>query len=455
MSIPRRRFLRAGGALAASSLVFPSIVKAENLGSQKLRVAVIGVGGRGRSHVSELMSEELVAFCDVDDDRAAQTFRRYPKVPRFKDFRVMFDKMGKNLDAVSIAAPDHMHYPIALWAIAHGKHILVEKPLVRTVEEAVLLKRAAKESGVVSQMGNQGHAGDGLRVIQEWIAAGLIGEVNESYHWTNRPIWPQGMKNYNSVVPVPTNLDWDLWQGVAPAIEYRDGIAPFAWRRYRNYGCGAVGDIACHSMDSVYTTLGLGYPVSVKSTSNGMTGLAYPESSTVDFEFRKPGSGDRFVAHWMDGCWIPREVPFVPEAFYRDALNADGSRKGAFLGGSFIVGTKGTIVCDMYSGRPMILPQDYFKQLRQDRALPEKSLPRVKGGHFKEWVDCIKQGKQPGANIVDYAADFTATALLGAVSLSFEEKLGFDSDARSFTGNAEANELLKSQYEYREEFLPS
>ena len=454
MNLPRRRFLQAGGALA-SSLCFPSIIKAQNLGSEKLRIAIIGVGGRGRSHVSGLQSEQIVAFCDVDENRAAESFHKYPGVPRFKDYRVMFDKMGKDFDAVSIATPDHMHYPIALWALAQGKHILVEKPLVRTFEEAMLLKQAAKDAGVITQMGNQGHASDGLRSIQEWLHAGLIGEVQEAYHWTNRPIWPQGMTRYEPVSPIPSGLDWDLWQGVAPRIDYRASLAPFRWRGYRNYGCGAIGDIACHSMDVSYTSLGLGYPSKISARSSGMTELAFPKESSIDFEFKRPGSDKTLKVHWLDGGRMPSKVPFVPDEAYHASTRADGSPKPAVANASFLVGTKGTIMCDMYCGKPMLFPNDYFKQLRKDRALPQKSLARVKGGHFMEWVNCIKEGKQPGANIVDYAADFTATALLGAVALTSETPLTFDPSSQRFVGNDEANKQLKSQYDYRKEFLPA
>lgn len=190
----RRQFLKSSGALAASTLFFPSITRAQNLGSDKLKIAFVGVGGRGKSHVKGMGQEEVVAFCDVDEVRAGDTFAKFPDIPRYKDYRVMLDKIGKDIDAVSIAVPDHMHYPIALWALAHKKHILVEKPLVRTFDEAMLLKKAAKEAGVITQMGNQGHANDGLRKIREWIDAGLIGDVQEAFHRTNRPIWPQGME---------------------------------------------------------------------------------------------------------------------------------------------------------------------------------------------------------------------------------------------------------------------
>lgn len=458
MLLPRRRFLKAGGALAVSSVLCPSILQAQNRGSDKLRVAIIGVGGRGKMHVSGLAHEQIVAFCDVDDRRAADSFRKYPKVPRFKDYRVMLDQMGNQIDAVSIAIPDHMHYAVALWVIAQGKHVLVEKPLVRTFEEAMLLKQVAREAGVVTQMGNQGHAGDGIRNIQEWVQGGVIGEVKETFHWTNRPIWPQGMSKTAPPSDVPKELDWNLWQGVAPARPYCEGIAPRNWRGYRDYGCGAVGDIACHSMDSSYTALQLGFPTRVSAVSDGISDLAYPKSSEITFDFVSGLSGQPVRVNWLDGGRIPQEVPHVPKGFIQGLVTMSGRDKlhpKPIDSGTFIVGSKGTIYTSMYAESPMIFPYDYFRQMKREKSFPEKTIPRVEDGHFKEWTRCIKEGRQPGANIVDHAADFTATALLGTVALSVDGVLDFDTTTQTFTNNPSANQFLKSRYAYRKEFLPT
>lgn len=451
MRIPRRNFLKIGSVLAASPFVIPNIIRAENRGGQKLRIAVIGVGGRGHSHVKGYASEELVAFCDVDDKTAAKSYELYPDVPRFKDYRVMFDKMRNQIDAVSIAVPDHMHFPIAMWAIAEGKHILCEKPLVRTVEEAMMLKKATADSGLITQMGNQGHANDGLREIQEWVAAGLIGEVREVYHWTNRPIWPQGMVAQPAAEAIPSTMAWDLWLGVAPKVDYSPEIAPFKWRGFWDYGCGAIGDIACHSMDVSYTTLNLGYPTMVSAESPDTSAVAFPTESTIHFTFPAKGKRPEIKMTWMDGRRRPSGVPFVPDEFIL-ADEATG-RKGQ-ANGSVLVGSKGAIFTDMYAKRGRIFPNDYFKELRSGDALPPATLPRIGKDHFMEWVDGCKTGTQPGANIPNYAADFTATALLGTIALKAEGPLQFDAGKMEFIGNAHANALLKSQYQYRKEFLP-
>ncbi len=451
----RRSFLQKSATIAASTLYAPSILTAESLKCDKIRVAIIGIGGRGREHVKCLRNEQLVAFCDVDYQRSAKTINAHPNIPRFDDFRVMFDQMGSRIDAVSIATPDHMHYPIALWAIANGKHILVEKPLVRTFAEAMHLKQVAKKAGVITQMGNQGHASEGLRRLKEWIMAGLIGEVDRVVHWTNRPTWPQGMTAFPSDAAVPHGLNWNLWQGVAPPRPYAPNIAPFKWRGYRDYGCGAIGDIACHSMDASYTGLDLKFPHSLKAQSSGMTEIAFPKESTIEMKFMPRTGGREITVRWLDGGRMPSKIPFVPEHYYRGREATPSKQaKQPLDNGTFIVGTKGTISVDMYSQNPRIFPTDYHKQLIAEDALPPATLPRVNGDHFNEWAEGIRNSVQPGANIVDYAADFTATALLGAVSLTSTEALEFDSSTQRFLGNDSMNHMLKSEYEYRQEFLP-
>lgn len=450
--LPRRDFIKSGSLLAASSLFIPNIIRADNLGGQKLRVAVIGVGGRGRAHVGALAGEQLVAFCDVDDKRAAKTYEKYPKVPRFKDYRVMFDKMRNEIDAVSISVPDHMHYPIAMWAIAEGKHLLCEKPLVRTVEEAMALKKATAESGLITQMGNQGHAYNGLREIQEWRAAGLIGDVHQVYHWTDRPIWPQGDKVAPAPAAIPSTMAWDLWLGVAPKVDYSPDIAPFNWRGFWDYGSGAIGDIACHAMDASYTSLNLGYPTEISAESPDTTDIAFPSESTIRYTFPAKGGRPEVKLTWMDGGRRPKHLPFIPNDFIPE--NKAANRKGQ-ANGTVLLGTKGAIFAGMYAKRPRLFPNDYFRELRMNDGLPPATLPRVGKSHFMEWADGCKTGIQPGGNIPGYAADFTATALLGTIALKNPGPLKFDASTMTFEDNAEANAMIKSQYAYRKEFLPS
>lgn len=452
MNISRRTFSKLAGLGAAASVMPNWLGAMHDADSQKLKIALIGVGGRGKAHIKGLESQHFVAFCDVDEERAAETYKEYPKVPRFKDYRVMFDKMGKEIDAVSIATPDHMHYPIVLWALAHGKHIFCEKPLTRTFEEAMILKNAVREAGVITQLGNQGHVADGWRSIREWVDAGIAGDVYEAYHWTNRPVWPQGLSSWPKKQPIPSTFDWNLWLGVAPKRDYSPEIAPFNWRGFWDYGSGAIGDIACHSMDASFSGLQLGLPTSVTAEPSGYSDVYLPKASTVVFEFPATEGRGPVKLTWMDGGRRPTDIPFVDN----DSVlaNEETGKKG-MDNGSFIVGTKASIFASLYSMYPSLRPREYHKTLRQNEEFPPKTLPRPEEkSHFMEWVNGVKTGTQPGANIADYAADFSATALLGTIALGVPGKLEFDPKTQQFTNNEKANRMLRSQYEYRKEFLP-
>jgi len=413
------------------------------------------VGGRGRTHVNAYAEENIVAFCDVDYENAAESFEKHPKVPRVKDFRKLFDRYGDKLDAVSIATPDHMHYPIALWALQQGLHVLCEKPLVRRVWEARRLKDAARKAGVVTQMGNQGHANEGLRLIKEWTRAGVIGDIVEVLHWSNRPIWPQGdLTRQNE--PVPTGLDYPLWLGVAPDKPYDANIVPFNWRGWKDYGCGAVGDMACHIMDSSFSGLDLGIPTAVDSEASSIWPETYPTASTIQFTLPRRDGGGSVKATWFDGGRLPdlERVPGVPGDFFDEKLDEEGNRERQNPNGSFIVGTRGTLYTNSYNSTVKIFPEDYFMDLRRNQALPPKTLERVKGGHFREFTDAIRNGTSAGANF-DYAADFTETALLGLVSMEAGGRIEYDAKNMRVTNNEEANRYLYSEYEYNRSFLPS
>ncbi|MBQ6533566.1 MAG: Gfo/Idh/MocA family oxidoreductase, partial [Opitutales bacterium] len=261
----RRQFLKNSALLGSAAMFTGGAARAADkiCKNGKLRVAAVGVGGRGRAIIDAFRNApevKLVAFCDVDDSRAAQTYKEFPAVPRFRDYRVMLDKMDKAIDAVAIATPDHMHYPIAAWAMSKGKHVYCEKPLARTVWETREMRRLANKYGVITQMGNQGHTNEGWRLIKEWYDAGIIGDIEDIYIWTNRPIWPQGDLAVPPAQKVPSSLDYKLWLGVAPYQPYNKAMLPFNWRGLRNFGTGAAGDMACHFLDVPYSAFDLGYP---------------------------------------------------------------------------------------------------------------------------------------------------------------------------------------------------
>ncbi|MBK1880151.1 Gfo/Idh/MocA family protein [Pelagicoccus mobilis] len=452
----RRHFLKTGAAAATSFMVLPNWVVGNGPSpNSKVNIAVIGVGGRGKNHVDGYENENIVALCDVDDERAAYSYEKHPNVPRFRDYREMFDKMGDKIDAVSIATPDHMHYPIALWALMMGKHVYCEKPLVRTIWEARQLKAVAAKAGVVTQMGNQGHTYEGLRYIKEWTQAGILGEVKEVMHWSNRPIWRQGeLTRANE--KVPATLDYDLWLGVAPKKSFDSNIVPFQWRGWKDYGCGAIGDMACHIMDSSFSGLGLDRPFAIEASASGSHAETFPNSETISYRFANPNGGKPIKVTWSDGGRLPdlKKAPGVPADFFAERVDGQGRKRKSNENGTFIVGDKGTLWTDTYSSTVKVFPEDYFKQLRSDKALPKKTLKRVKGGPFREFAEAIRNGEKAGSDF-QYAADFTETALLGIVALEAGEKIKYNAKKGVVTNLPEANKYLESQYDYKKEFLPA
>ncbi|HXQ80590.1 MAG TPA: Gfo/Idh/MocA family oxidoreductase [Opitutaceae bacterium] len=434
----RRTFLRTA-SLATAAAALPNILRSQGAGGQpasnKLNIACCGVGGRGYGGaVQALKGENLVAFCDVDDERAAKAYGEFPGVPRFRDFRVMLDKMDKRIDAVTVAVPDHMHFPIAMAAIALGKHVFVEKPLTHTVAETRQMAQAARAKGVATQMGNQGHANDGTRRLKEWIDAGVLGEVRELQSWTNRPIWPQGvrMPDHTRMMPVvqPT-LDWDLWLGVARAREYDPAYLPFVWRGFWDFGCGALGDMGCHVMDGPYWALGLTAPTAVEATSAGQTDISAPTASVVRYDFPARGKMPPLVWTWYDGGMMPLLPPELEEG---RVLPEDGT---------LIIGSRATVVADVFCDSLRIIPEAKMKE--QVAGLPPKTLPRVEGGHFAEWVRACKGGTPAGSNF-DYSSRLTESVLLGNIAIRAGRRIEWESAGMKVTNLASANELVASRY---------
>jgi len=295
MAITRRYFFYGSllaGAVPRAGFGSTTSLKASGFKSpnEKLNFAAIGSGGQGASNISAAApTENIVALCDVDDKRAAQTFERFPKATRYKDFRQMLDKEGKNIDAVIVATPDHMHATAAMWCMERGKHVYVQKPLTRTVWEARQLMEAANKYKVATQMGNQGYSNEGTRQCAEMIWAGEIGNVTEVHAWTDRPIWPQALTQIPAPDAVPSTLDWDNWLGIGEKRPYTSGgegyptkygnfYQPFNWRGFYDFGCGALGDMACHILGAPNMALRLGAPTSVECTHiEGKSNYAYPK----------------------------------------------------------------------------------------------------------------------------------------------------------------------------------
>jgi predicted dehydrogenase len=346
----------------------------------------------------------------------------------------MFDKLGNQIDAVAVATPDHMHFPIAMAAISLGKHVFVEKPLTHTISEARRLAAAAREKGVATQMGNQGHAGDGCRLIKEWLAAGVLGDVTEVHCWTNRPIWPQGVQapDHSRMMPVvPPGLDWDLWLGVAAEREFDPAYLPFTWRGYWDFGTGALGDMGCHILDGAFYALDLGSPIRVEAVSANQTDISPPTGSVVTYNFPARGAMPPVKLTWYDGGLQP---PLPPDFEPGRILPSNGS---------LILGSKATVLSGAWYETVQIVPDARMAALAP--SLPARTIPRIEGGHFAEWVRACKGGAPAGSNF-DYSSRLTEVALLSNLAIRARRAIDWDAAAMRVTNGEEANRFVSKEY---------
>jgi predicted dehydrogenase len=447
-AISRREFIRSGAAAAAFTVVPRHVLggAGNTAPSEKLNIAGIGVGGMGANDINSVSSENIVALCDVDQARAAETYKRYPKAKKYSDFRIMLEK-EKSIDAVVVATPDHTHAAAMMMAIKMGKHVFCEKPLTHSVYEARKVRDAARKAGVATQMGNQGHAGEGIRLICEWIWQGAIGPVRQVHVWTTHAVWPQGMDRPQDKPKVPKTLNWDLWIGPAPYRPYHPMYLPMLWRGWWDFGTGALGDMACHNMDPIFWALKLGYPETVEASCSifvptvtwdkTLNTEAYPRASIIRYEFPARGDMPPVEVTWYDGGLMPKR----PEEL------EDGRRLGNRLGGAIFVGDKGKLVCSSSAGEPRLIPEKKMKEYGK----PQRTIPRSVG-HYKEWIQACKGGKPAGSNF-QYAGLMTEVVLLGNIalrmSLKLQEKglkLTYDPQAMKFTNLPEANEYIHRKY---------
>ncbi len=447
----RRSFLR-GTVLAtgAMSLGFPQILLAQNPGS-KLNLVTIGAGGKGSSDTDHCSTENIVALCDADENQAAGQLKKYPKAKFFRDFRRMFDEMGKSIDGVIVSTPDHVHAVAAVAAMERGKHVYCQKPLTQTVSEARLLRSLAAKKKVVTQMGNQGSAEDGLRRAVEVIQAGAIGSVSEVHVWSNRPIWPQGLDRPVGEDPVPANLDWDVWLGPAPLRPYKkDVYHPFKWRGWLDFGTGALGDMACHTANMPFRALKLGYPNEVEAVSSGINKETYPNTSKIRFEFPARQGLRPVTFWWYDGS------PADPKTFRpgrdvtADVVEMLGNLPGS---GCLAIGDKGKLFSPDDNGAQFYLKLNNEKEFLDGgkhealRSIPQ-SIPRnaFKGDtdwrHHQEWIAGIKGGPTPYSSF-EIAGYLTEIILLGCVALRVGKKLDWDGPNMKAKNAPEAAGIVK------------
>jgi predicted dehydrogenase len=433
----RRTFIKSS-ALAAGALSLPRSARAGGgtSASPKINVAVVGAGGMGRYAVEQAATENFVAICDVDDQRACKTYQEHPQVPRFKDFRVMLDKLHKQIDAVAISTPDHTHFAIAMAAMELGKHVFVQKPLAHNVWQVRTLQKAARRYGVVTQMGNQGHTFEGMRRIKEWVDAGVVGEVREVVTWTNRPNTPWFVPPESFPPPTdcaPSDLDWELWQGPVAAREYSAAYVPVRWRGWWDYGCGSLGDIGCHTFDAPFWALELGSPTRVEAFREPPPGEGFvPMNSVVTYQFPARGASPPVTLRWYEkGFEAPKPRRWDP------------AHPLAEEGGMYMEGSKETLYhAGMRPESPMLTPASRFMELKGELRGIEK-LPPVGDGPIEEWLRAIKgDGPAPGSSF-DYAAPLTELVLLGALAQRTGRPIEWNAEAMRVEGQPELDPLLK------------
>ena len=437
--ISRRHFFF--GTLFAGAVPiggFSSAASLTHLGykspNEKLHIAAIGAGGKGYTDIVGCSTESLVAMADPDEKRASRAFSEFPGVPRYKDFREMLDKEGKNIDAVTVSTPDHMHGTAAMWAMSRGKHVYCQKPLTRTVWEAQQLTLGAEKFKVATQMGNQGYSNEGARQCCEIVWSGAIGDVREVHAWTNRPLtyWPQGPDVEPKEAAVPSTLDWDVWLGGSEMRPFSPSYVPHNWRGFPDFGSGAIGDMACHILGTPNMVLRLAAPTSVECVSQiGKSKYTFAQKTVIRFDFPARGAMPPVKIFWHDGLDRRPSFDGVPD----DELLGDSD-----VNGSLFLGDKGMVTTGCYGERTRLVPVSKMR----DYSLPTPVLTRSPG-HYRDWIRAAKGG-EPSCSNFSVAGPFVQWMLLGVIAMKFDGRLDWDAKSMRFTNNAAANQWLTPHF---------
>jgi hypothetical protein len=450
--LSRRRFLRQAAGTAAVAAAFPYIGNV--LGAnERIGVGCIGVGGKGDSDTddSARCGGEIVALCDVDENTLKRKAQKYPKAALYRDFRKMLAAMEKSIDAVTVSTPDHVHGVACIMAMNMGKHIYCQKPLTQNVQEARTMRQLAKDKKLATQMGNQGSAGSGLRRAVEVIQAGVLGDVRELHVWSNRPVWPQGLNRPEGEDPVPANLDWDLWLGPAALRPYKNGVYhAFNWRGWYDFGTGALGDMACHTVNMPFRALKMGYPTVVEcEETSQLYPETFPKTSRVRFEFPARNGMVPLKFWWYDGNPGDKEVkPLRPNAdLVKEIVEMRGSLPGS---GCLLVGSKGKLFSpDDYGSQFYLLVggESEYKAGKDHEAI--KSIPEKierSPGHNEEWFRMMRDGTPAYSNF-DIAAYLTEIILLGCIALrvGVGKRMDWDGPGMKSTNRPEAAQFVKRQ----------
>jgi predicted dehydrogenase len=428
----------AASSLALAGCAAPQVSRKSP--NEKLDVAVIGTAGKGGDDANNFaaLGENIVAICDVDANNLAEAGKKWPKARRYSDYRVMIEK-EKTMDAVTIGIPDHQHAPAAMLSIKAGKHVHCQKPLTHTVSEARALRLAAQEYNVCTQMGNQGHCGEGNRRLCEMIWAGAIGPVREVHCWSDRPLWPAGMQRPTGSAAVPRSLDWDLWLGPAPERPYLDkwpdGRAvyhPNVWRGWWDFGSGALGDMGCHIMDGPYWALKLGAPETVEIVDSSPLAIEMgPAWCILRYHFAARGDMPACTLTWYDGGKLPAKPPEM------EGEHFEGN-------GSMFVGDNGKILLGCYGENPRLLPESSMADYKR----PAPTIPRIPGDNpFGDFIRACKGGP-PACSNFEVSAPFTEMVLLGNVVLRHGRKIEWDPVKLRAKNAPGADQFIHARYRH-------
>ncbi|CAN5728840.1 Gfo/Idh/MocA family oxidoreductase [soil metagenome] len=421
----RRQFLTRSAAAFAGVQILPRSVFGAN---ERLNIAFIGAGGKGWHAVQSLEQNDAVnfaAFADVDQSRSAQARQAHPKVPFHSDFRKMLDQHDKSIDGVIISTPDHTHHYNARWCMQAGKPVYLEKPLTHSIAEARDLMALEKQTGRACQMGNQGHSGAGLLMLQAWADAGILGEVNEAYawagpNWSNEDVRPPEE-------PVPASLDWNQWIGPAGMVPYSSKYMPGKWRGWFEFGNGTLGDWACHNMDAPYAVWNLDCPKRIEIESSGSSKLSFPGTVKISFIFPATSARGEFKLHWFHGK--NHALPRPPE------LEAERNMPD---GGTLIRGTKATVLMGTHAGTPRVIPE--LKMMEVASSIPKVDLKR--SSHWDNWLLAIK-GQESCRSSFAYGGRLTETMQFANIALHVNRSLTIDPVTRSIIGDEEASALMQ------------
>jgi len=435
----RRAFLKTAGAAATLTLL-PARSARTYAANDTVHLGFIGVGGVARGNrraLSRIKGTAVVALCDVDRKRLPGAQKDHPGAKAFVDYRKMLEEV-KEIDGVMVSTPDHHHFPATMLAMKLGKAVCTEKPMAHSVWEARQMALAAAKYKVATQHDHEGHGREGLRKGVEWLQSGVIGKVREAHVWSDRPIWPQGLKKRPPSKPVPKGLEWDLWIGPAPYRDYHDHLHPFAWRGWWDFGTGALGDMGCHMWDMAVWGLKLPNPDTIEAEQEGNSEESGPNWSVVTYTFPARGDLPAVTVKWWDGRKpgpdgkkVLNQPPRPPEL--------DKGRKMP-RNGSYFVGDKGTLLVDGTSS-PRLIPEAKMKEFKP----PKPFLPRV-GDHKRDWINAIRTGKPAGSDFALYGGHLAEIVLLGNVAIRAGRKLEWDGEHLKAKNCPEAARFIRREY---------